>query len=101
MPGIFEHLRDRFEALWAFERTTNECDVLTNNAAERALRAGVIKRKISYGTQSWRGARFVARMLTVAQTLRQQGRRVYDFLTDAVDAHRRGEEPPRLVPASA
>jgi hypothetical protein len=40
-------------------------------------------------------------MLTIAQTLRQQGRRVYDFLTDAVDAHRRGEESPRFVPVPA
>jgi hypothetical protein len=47
MPGIFGHLRDRFEALWTFEWTTNECDMLTNNAAERAHRAGVIKSKIS------------------------------------------------------
>jgi DNA-binding LacI/PurR family transcriptional regulator len=40
-------------------------------------------------------------LLTVAQTLRQQGRRVYDFLTDAVDAHRREEEPPRHASAPA
>jgi hypothetical protein len=38
-------------------------------------------------------------MLTVAQMLRRQGRRVYDSLLDAVDAHRRGEEPPRPAPA--
>ena len=50
----------------------------TNNAAERALRHAVIWRRISGGTASEQGSRFVERMLTVVATCRQQGRDVLD-----------------------
>jgi transposase len=46
----------------------------TNNAAERALRQGVIWRKISFGSQSDRGSRFVASILTAVETIRLQKR---------------------------
>jgi transposase len=42
----------------------------TNNAAERALRPAVIKRKRSFGCSSEEGCRFVERLLSVTQTLR-------------------------------
>ena len=44
-----------------------------NNAAERALRHAVIWRKLSSGTQSAAGSRFVERMLTVVETARRAG----------------------------
>ena len=46
----------------------------TNNAAERALRPAVLWRKGSFGTHSAAGSRFAERMLTIAATLKQQGR---------------------------
>lgn len=52
----------------------------TNNTAERALRHPVIARKLSFGSQSDRGLRFIARMMSVRATLRQQGRSLLDFL---------------------
>ena len=56
--------------LWTFVRV--EGVEPTNNAAERALRHAVIWRKISGGTDSEAGSRFVERMLTVVATCRQQ-----------------------------
>jgi transposase len=69
----------------------------TNNAAERALRHGVLWRKSSFGTQSEAGSRFVERMMTVVNTLRQQKRNVLDYLTAACEARLRGEIPPSLL----
>ena len=53
----------------------------TNNAAERALRQAVLWRKRSFGAHSAAGSRFAERMLTVATTLKQQGRNVVDYVT--------------------
>ena len=84
-------------ALWTF--VDQEGVEPTNNAAERALRRGVIWRKRSFGTQSENGSRFVERILTVVITLRQQNRDVLDYLTEACKARTRGAIPPSLLPA--
>jgi transposase len=70
----------------------------TNNAAERALRHAVIWRRISGGTDSERGSRFVERMLSVVATCRQQGRNVLDYLTSCLEANRKGHAIPSLLP---
>jgi len=58
----------------------------TNNASERALRQAVIWRRISGGTDSAQGSRFVERMLTVLATCRPQGSNVLDYLgTSGID----------------
>lgn len=72
----------------------------TNNAAERALRHAVIWRKLSFGTQSAAGSRFVERMLTVVETARRAGRNVFAWLTAAVRAHFRREAAPPLLAAA-
>lgn len=82
-------------ALWTF--VIKEGVEPTNNAAERALRHGVLWRKSSFGTQSEAGSRYVERMMTVVTTLRQQKRNVLDYLTAACEAHLRGETPPSLL----
>ncbi len=69
----------------------------TNNTAERALRPAVIYRKLSFGTQSEAGSRFVERMLTVSETCRLQNRSAYDYLTKAVIAHFSKQPPPSLL----
>jgi len=71
----------------------------TNNKAERALRQAVIWRKISFGTDSERGSRFVERILTVTTTLKQQRRHALAFLTTACEATLHGRQPPSLLPA--
>lgn len=70
----------------------------TNNAAERALRHGVIWRKTSFGTQSEAGSRYVERMLTVRETLRLQGRGMLEYLTQACQAAIQQTAPPSLLP---
>jgi transposase len=85
-------------ALWTF--VDHEGIEPTNNAAERALRRGVIWRRRSFGTQSECGSRFVERILTVVTTCRQQNRDVLDFLTDACRARTMGIAAPSLLPGS-
>jgi transposase len=83
-------------ALWTFVRM--EGIEPTNNAAERALRHAVQWRKTSYGTDSAAGSRFVANILSVVATCRQQGRNVLDFLTQCCQAHLQGTAAPSLLP---
>ena len=73
----------------------------THNAAERAIRPGVLWRKGSFGTQREGGARFVAGMMTVVTTLKPPQRNVLAYLPAACDAALRGEEAPALLPTSA
>lgn len=84
--------------LWTFVRV--EGVEPTNNDAERALRHGVIYRKLSGGTASEHGSRFVERMLTVVATCRQQEINVLDYLTRCYQAHLDGQPAPSLLPAS-
>ena len=86
-------------ALWTFITTPGVEP--TNNFAERLLRAFVLWRKNSFGTQSERGNRFVERMLSVTTTCRLQDRNVLEYLSLAIIAHLRHEPPPSLLPAAA
>jgi transposase len=87
------------ESLWTFARVQGVPP--DNNAAERAERHAVIWRRISGGTDSAQGSRFVERMLSVVATCRQQGRDVLGYLTSCFEAARSGQEIPSLVPVSA
>ncbi len=69
----------------------------TNNRAERGLRAAVIYRKVSLGSQSGAGERFAERMLSVSQTCRLQGRSLFGFLVEALTASSRASPAPSLV----
>ena len=69
----------------------------TNNASERSLRHAVIWRKLSFGTQSAAGSRFVETILTVVETCRQQSRSVFDFIGQAVQAHFAHKPAPSLL----
>jgi transposase len=82
-------------ALWTF--TTNHGIEPTNNPAERALRAPVIHRKVSLGTQSQNGERFAERALSAAATCRQQRRSLFTYLSDLITAHNRGDPFPALT----
>jgi transposase len=84
------------QALWTFVRHV-EVEP-TNNAAERAIRPGVLWRKGSFGTHSPEGSRFVETLMTVVATLKQQHRNVLDYLTAACEAALRGEQAPSLLP---
>jgi transposase len=86
------------ESLWTFARVVGVPP--TNNVAERAERHAVIWRRISGGTDSAQGSRFVERMLTVVATCRQQGRNVLDYLRSCFEASRSGQTIPSLLPVA-
>ncbi len=93
---LCRNLLKLWPALWSFAE--QEGAEPTNNAAERGLRSAVIYRKLSFGNQSDEGARFVERMLSVAHTCRLQGRPLFHYVGDALEARARGQPAPSLVP---
>jgi transposase len=96
--GFCRELWEYRERLWVFVEV--EGVEPTNNAAERSLRHAVIWRKLSFGTQSAAGSRFVERMLTVIETCRQQNRDAFAWLIEAVRAHHAGRHSPSLLPGA-
>jgi transposase len=94
--GVCREILKRRQALWTFVRHTGVEP--TNNAAERAIRPGVLWRKGSFGTHSPQGSRFVEAMMTVVATLKQQHRPVLDYLTAACEAVLCDEPAPSLLP---
>ena len=96
IQGMCRELYTHREWLWTFLEV--EGVEPTNNAGERALRHAVIWRKLSFGTQSAHGSRFVATILTVVETCRQQSRGVFDYLTSAMEAHFAHDAAPSLLP---
>lgn len=95
LTGMCQELWNQRDWLWTF--LDHEGVEPTNNAAERALRHAVIWRKLSFGTQSAKGSRFVETLLTVIETCRQQSRSVFQFLTTAVEALFANQSAPSLV----
>jgi transposase len=94
--GTCRELYEHREWLWTFLR--HEGVEPTNNAGERSLRHAVIWRKLSFGTQSASGSRFVETMLTVIESCRQQRRHAFTFITAAVEAHLAHQSAPSLLP---
>jgi transposase len=97
LRGTCRELYEQRQWLWMFLR--HEGVEPTNNAGARSLRQAVIWRKLSFGTQSASGSRFVETMLTVIETCRQQRRNVFVFLTHAVEAHLAHQPAPSLLAA--
>ena len=96
LMGMCEELYDHRDWLWMFVNVDGVEP--TNNASERALRHAVIWRKLSFGTQSAAGSRFVETMLTVIETCRQQQRPIFDYLHQAIQARWAGRTIPSLLP---
>jgi transposase len=82
-------------ALWTF--VTIDGVEPTNNRAERALRAPVIHRKVSLGTQSDNGERCAERALSAAATCRLQSRSLFTYLSELLLTHSRGDPFPALA----
>lgn len=88
-------LLNRFETLWTFIYT--EGVEPTNNAAERGLRHAVIWRKLSHGSQSEAGERFIERVMTVAMTLKLRAKNTFEYFTMCFRTFiRGGQSPPAL-----
>ena len=73
----------------------------TNNAAERSIRAAVIDRRITQGSRSLMGRQWNARIWTVLDTCRKQGRSAWQFLQNALSAHYFQTPTPSLIPQVA
>lgn len=95
LTGMCRELYGHREWLWTF--VEHQGIEPTNNAAERALRPAVIYRKLSFGTQSEAGSRFIERMLTISETCRIQKRSVFQWLSDAVEAGLHNKTAPSLL----
>ena len=67
---IAKELRRRLGMLFTFVRKPGV--PWNNNAAENAIRQGVLIRKISGGRRTWAGARVLERLLTVYRTSRKR-----------------------------
>lgn len=73
----------------------------TNNRAEQAIRFVAIHRRMTQGTRGEKGQRWCERLWTVATTCAQQGRSVFAYLLEAVDAYFQGNPSPSLLPNSS
>jgi transposase len=69
----------------------------TNNLAEQAIRFVVIDRLVTQGTRGETGQRWSERIWTVIATCGQQGRSVWEYLSQAVQAHWHGSAAPALL----
>jgi transposase len=87
-------LLGRAENLWVF--ATRDGVEPTNNQAERDLRGIVITRRISYGSKSERGNRFIERINSVVTTLKRQGKECLDYLVAALGAWKTGSSAPTV-----
>jgi transposase len=81
-------------ALWTF--VDHDGVEPTNNHAEREIRAFVLWRRRSFGSQSARGNVFAESLMTVAHTARKQKRNVLAFLTQCCEAQRDKTPAPSL-----
>ena len=95
LAGMCRPLYARRARLWTFVDV--EGVEPTNNASERALRPAAIWRKLSFGTQSERGSRFVETILTVAETCRRQSRNIFKQIHQADKAHFANQRTPSLL----
>jgi hypothetical protein len=67
------------------------------NHAERGLRGAVIYRKLSLGSQSDQGERTIERLLSASVTCRPRKQSLYNYLSQVIAAHARGDPIPRLA----
>jgi transposase len=90
-----KNLLNRWPALSTFTHTDGVEP--TNNHAERGLRGAVIYRKLSLGSQSDQGERTIERLLSASVTCRLRKQSLYDYLTQVIVAHARGDPIPGLA----
>ena len=69
----------------------------TNNLAEQAIRFVAIHRRMTQGTRGETGQTWCERIWTAVGTCAQQGRSVFEFLHDAVEAFFGGRPAPSLL----
>ena len=68
----------------------------TNNLGEQTIRCIVIDRKITQGTRSEWGNRWMERIWSILSTCKQQDVNVMSFLNSCVESYIYGHTPPSL-----
>jgi len=71
----------------------------TNNVAEQAIRFVVIDRKVTQGSKSESGQRWLERIWTLMATCSDHDKSLLDVLRRSLDHYFRGERPPPLLSA--
>jgi transposase len=99
VSGSCADILEHQAALWTFVEQPGVEP--TNNHAEREIRAFVLWRKRSFGTQSARGNKFAQNLMTIAHTARKQKRNVLAFLTECCKAARSKGCSPSLFDSTA
>jgi transposase len=94
ISGSCRDILEHREALWTFVEHAGVGP--TNNHAEQELRAFVLWRRRSFGSQSERGDLFAAHLMTIAHTARKQGRDVLAFLEACCAPRPDGAHAPSL-----
>jgi transposase len=98
-----QNLKKRFEKHGAayFQFITTPGVEATNNLAEQAIRFVVIDRRITQGTRGEGGRNWCERIWTVIASCAAQGRSVFAYLQEAVQAYfHRTAAPSLLSPES-
>jgi transposase len=85
----FKAIQRHFRSLFTFVDVEDVQP--TNNHAERLLRRPVIWRRLTQGTRTDAGSKFVSRMLSVCTTLRLRGHRILEYLQNAIVHAGRGQ----------
>ena len=95
-----EPLRRLLKWRHGLERFVADPEVpIDNNASERSLRAPVIARKLSFGNDSWTGARMTAHMYSVLATLKRHEIDLRHWLHEWLNAcAAAGQAPSDLTP---
>jgi transposase len=94
--GMCKALAKAESCIWTFLSSPNVEP--TNNRAERAIRPAVIVRKLSFGSDSQKGAENTARVLSAVASLRTQARGVFAFFQETIRTARAGKPTPSLLP---
>jgi transposase len=69
----------------------------TNNGVEQQFRFLIIDRKVTQGTRGEAGRRWCERIWTALATCAQRGRSAFAYLSQAIEAHFRGQAGPSLL----
>ena len=93
--GTCKNILKYFESLFTF--TKHEGIEPTNNHGERQIRKYVIYRKLSFGTQSERGSRFIERIFSISATCKQQAKNTIGYIKQAIINFNSGLPPPELL----
>lgn len=93
LGALATRLQDTFASLSTFLRIQGVEP--TNNRAERSLRTPVTRRKVSFGSTSKKGLRWIERAISVLMTCRLHGWSFFNILRDGVNHVLKGT-PQRL-----